>query len=183
MLDLILLLIFMVAAGIVAVEIKDLMASAIALGAVGFAVAIGFIRLAAPDLAIVQIVIEVLSVVFFVAVILKTTHADTTLGRKYVGGDVFSFIVFGLFALVFVYFGVQMLLELSVLAPMGRSLGPASLHYVQNAIEGMSETGSANVVTSVVLDYRGFDTLGEATVLFTSVIGVISLLRLEGRRK
>jgi multicomponent Na+:H+ antiporter subunit B len=182
-LDLILLLIFMVAAGIVAVEIRDLLSSAIALGAVGFAVAIGFIRLAAPDLAIVQVVIEVISVVFFVAIMLKTTHVDTTLGRKYLGGDIFSFVVFGLFALVFVYFGVQMLLELSVLAPIARPLGPASAHYVQNAVKGMTETGSANVVTSVVLDYRGFDTLGEATVLFTSVIGVISLLRIEGRKK
>jgi multisubunit Na+/H+ antiporter MnhB subunit len=34
------------------------------------------------------------------------------------------------------------------------------------------ETSANNVVTSVVFDYRGFDTLGEATVLFTAVVGV-----------
>jgi multisubunit Na+/H+ antiporter MnhB subunit len=39
------------------------------------------------------------------------------------------------------------------------------------------ETGADNGVTSVVFDYRGFDTLGEATVLFTAVAGVIVLFR------
>jgi multisubunit Na+/H+ antiporter MnhB subunit len=39
------------------------------------------------------------------------------------------------------------------------------------------ETGANNAVTSIVFDYRGFDTLGEATVLFTAVAGVIVLLR------
>ena len=40
-----------------------------------------------------------------------------------------------------------------------------------------SETGANNAVTSVVFDYRGFDTLGEATVLFTAVAGVIMIFR------
>jgi multisubunit Na+/H+ antiporter MnhB subunit len=39
------------------------------------------------------------------------------------------------------------------------------------------EVSANNVVTSVVFDYRGFDTLGEATVLFTAVIGVSVLFR------
>jgi multisubunit Na+/H+ antiporter MnhB subunit len=39
------------------------------------------------------------------------------------------------------------------------------------------ETGASNTVTSVVFDYRGFDTLGEATVLFTAVAGVILVFR------
>ena len=38
-------------------------------------------------------------------------------------------------------------------------------------------TGADNGVTSVVFDYRGFDTLGEATVLFTAVAGVILIFR------
>ena len=40
-----------------------------------------------------------------------------------------------------------------------------------------TETGADNGVTAVVFDYRGFDTLGEATVLFTAVAGVIVLFR------
>jgi len=39
------------------------------------------------------------------------------------------------------------------------------------------ETGADNGVTSVVFDYRGFDTLGEATVLFTAVASVILIFR------
>ena len=53
-------------------------------------------------------------------------------------------------------------------------------YIIQNAQE---ETGSNNVVTSVVFDYRGFDTLGEATILFTAVTGVLLLLRTEKRKK
>lgn len=40
-----------------------------------------------------------------------------------------------------------------------------------------AETGANNGVTAVVFDYRGFDTLGEATVLFTAVAGVILIFR------
>jgi len=37
---------------------------------------------------------------------------------------------------------------------------------------GQEETGNNNIVASIVFDYRGMDTLGEATVLFTAVIGI-----------
>ncbi|WP_457753121.1 hydrogen gas-evolving membrane-bound hydrogenase subunit E [Thermococcus sp.] len=46
------------------------------------------------------------------------------------------------------------------------------------------EASANNVVTSIVFDYRGFDTLGEATVLFTAVSGVLMVLRRkEGTKK
>lgn len=44
-------------------------------------------------------------------------------------------------------------------------------------------TGSANVVTSVVWDYRGYDTIGEATILFTAVCSVAMLFRIVRRRE
>ena len=47
-------------------------------------------------------------------------------------------------------------------------------HIIQNT---QNETGADNGVTAVVFDYRGFDTLGEATVLFTAVAGVILVFR------
>lgn len=47
-------------------------------------------------------------------------------------------------------------------------------YIIENA---QNETGANNAVTSVVFDYRGFDTLGEATVLFTAVAGVLLVLR------
>jgi multisubunit Na+/H+ antiporter MnhB subunit len=40
-----------------------------------------------------------------------------------------------------------------------------------------NETGTQNGVTSVVFDYRGFDTLGEATILFSAVTGVLLIFR------
>jgi len=42
---------------------------------------------------------------------------------------------------------------------------------------GPDETGGTNVVTDIVFDYRGYDTLGEATVLFTAIAGAVALLR------
>ncbi len=47
-------------------------------------------------------------------------------------------------------------------------------YYLRN---GQAETGANNIVTAVVFDYRGFDTLGEATVLFIAVLGVSLIFR------
>ena len=44
-------------------------------------------------------------------------------------------------------------------------------------IGAQEQTGANNAVTSVVFDFRGFDTLGEATILFTAVAGVLVLFR------
>lgn len=48
------------------------------------------------------------------------------------------------------------------------------LYYIENAQE---QTGANNVVTGILFDYRGFDTLGEATVLFIAVLGVGVIFR------
>ncbi len=55
--------------------------------------------------------------------------------------------------------------------------------YIAN---GTTETGSSNLVTSVVVNYRGFDTLGEVTVLFLAATGVgamINLLPEDGKKR
>lgn len=44
-------------------------------------------------------------------------------------------------------------------------------------VHGQEQTGANNIVTSVVFDFRGFDTIGEASVLFTAVFGVSVLFR------
>lgn len=55
---------------------------------------------------------------------------------------------------------------------------PASLHvspeYIQKTVD---DTATPNIVTSVLADYRGYDTLGETTVIFTAGIACILLLR------
>ena len=59
--------------------------------------------------------------------------------------------------------------------PVGRPLHAEMDDYM--LYEGQFETAANNIVTAVVFDYRGFDTLGEATVLITAVVGVMFVLR------
>jgi multicomponent Na+:H+ antiporter subunit B len=177
MIELYLFLGFMIVAAIVATEIKDLLAAVISLGAVGFSVAIMFIFLQAPDLAIVQIVVEVLTVVIFVAVILRTTHVDDTLGKKLAGTQVFAIVTFSVFALLFL---IAMIRTLDQIPRFGAPLMRVASEYIRM---GLSQAGGANLVADVILDFRALDTLGEATVLFTSVIGVVALMRATGRKK
>jgi multicomponent Na+:H+ antiporter subunit B len=55
---------------------------------------------------------------------------------------------------------------------------PAHLHVAPYYIEKtLSETGVINMVTAILASYRGYDTLGEVTVIFTAGVGVILLLR------
>ncbi len=42
---------------------------------------------------------------------------------------------------------------------------------------GQAQTAANNIVTSIVFDFRGFDTLGESVVLFTAVVGVGIMFR------
>ena len=58
--------------------------------------------------------------------------------------------------------------------PFGQPPSDMDDYIINNA---QSETGANNVVTSVVFDYRGYDTLGEATILFTAVTAVVMLFR------
>ena len=59
----------------------------------------------------------------------------------------------------------------------------ANLHVAPRYIEDSGrEVGVPNIVTSILASYRGYDTLGEVTVIFTAGIGVLILLG-RGRRK
>ncbi|MFW6238504.1 MAG: hydrogen gas-evolving membrane-bound hydrogenase subunit E, partial [Halanaerobiales bacterium] len=46
-------------------------------------------------------------------------------------------------------------------------------HYIEAGVE---ETGSYNLVTAILYDYRGFDSLGESTVIFAAVSGIVLIL-------
>lgn len=61
--------------------------------------------------------------------------------------------------------------------PFGYPPSQMDDYIIQNA---QGESGANSVVDTIVFDYRGFDTLGEATILFTAVTGVVMLFR---RRK
>lgn len=47
----------------------------------------------------------------------------------------------------------------------------------------MADRSAENAVTSIVFDFRGFDTLGEAAVLFTAATSVLALFREGGKKK
>jgi len=64
--------------------------------------------------------------------------------------------------------------------PFGAPKTKVGRHYID---EGIRETGAANIVTSVVVNYRGFDTLGEVTVLFIAAIGLGAVLTASGGEK
>jgi multisubunit Na+/H+ antiporter MnhB subunit len=75
------------------------------------------------------------------------------------------------FSIVVVFF----LFSIFLLHPFGK-LGQVQMDdYIITHTQ--NETGTNNGVTSVVFDYRGFDTLGEATILFSAVAGVLLLFR------
>lgn len=60
----------------------------------------------------------------------------------------------------------------------GDPASPASVHVSPRYIEkAMIETATPNMVTAVLADYRGYDTLGETVVIFTAGIACIILLR------
>jgi multicomponent Na+:H+ antiporter subunit B len=70
------------------------------------------------------------------------------------------------------------------LPAFGDPHAPIHTHVAPRYLEqGLAETGVPNIVTAVLASYRGFDTLGETTVVFTAGIGVIALLRRRPKRK
>ena len=64
--------------------------------------------------------------------------------------------------------------------PFGYPPSPMDDYIIENT---QSETGANSAVTAVVFDYRGYDTLGEATILFTAVTGVVMLFRRKKKEK
>ena len=166
------LLIFMIFAAIVAVEVKDLLSSVIGVGAVGFALCLAFLVLKAPDLAITQLVVEILCLIILIRATINKDLPLVIEGRWFFN-TVATFVFMG----VFLFFAWTAIKELP---PFGSPLMSVARKYLA---EGAAKTGAANLVSSVVLDFRAYDTLGEATVLFASVIGIMAVLRRPGRRK
>lgn len=71
-----------------------------------------------------------------------------------------------------------LLIGVNELPSFGKEDNPANNYvahkYIEDAVE---DTGGLNIVTGIILDYRAFDTFGEATVLFTGIIAVLIVLK------
>lgn len=170
-----LLILLTVIAAIITVLTPNLLYAVISVGAVGFLLAIVFLFLAAPDVAIVQIGVEVVSLVILIR---------ATLGREKQTPKVTNPVVGVSFAVAFVavigLFGIQILNQFPEfgIPVMERFTDAPSQAYLQT---GLAETGAPNLVTAVLLDFRAWDTLGEATVLFCAALGTVAILRRSAR--
>jgi multicomponent Na+:H+ antiporter subunit B len=165
---------FMVIGAIYAIHAKDLLSAVIACGIVGYGLVICFLLLKAPDLAIVQIVVDTMSLIIMVTVVLNTSREEPYYGLDSRGRTLAVAALALIIALLY-YF----VISTGHLDAFGESHLRMSEAYMNGAAE---KTGSANLVTGVVFDFRGYDTLGEATVLVTAVLGVIAILRLKGKK-
>jgi multisubunit Na+/H+ antiporter MnhB subunit len=157
---------------IIAIEIRNILASVIAAGAVGMALSILFLFLGAPDIAITQVVVEI---IVLIVLIRSTVSLDNTSPTKH--RDTFailsSLIFFGLF-LVFAFMAFQ------GLPKFGEPLMKVASNYLRDSV---TQTGASNVVMGIILDYRAYDTLGEATVIFTAILGSFIVLRAKGKKR
>jgi multicomponent Na+:H+ antiporter subunit B len=179
------LLVFMIIGAVYALFAKDLLSALISCGIVGYGLVICFLLLKAPDLAIVQIVVETITLIIMVAIVLDSTREELKesivireKGIPFINARyVFNVLTVAVLTLFFQFFFSQ---AIDKLEPLGQHVTRMASGYMEGAAE---KTGSANLVTGIIFDFRGYDTLGEATILFTAVIGVLTILRLKGRKE
>jgi multisubunit Na+/H+ antiporter MnhB subunit len=165
---------FMILGALYAIHAKDLLSSVIACAIVGYGLVICFLLLRAPDLAIVQIVIDTITLIIMVAVVINSSREESY--SKLDTQGYISAVTGILIIVILLYFFAVSIQTLDV-------LGNSSLRMAKYYIEGAAQkTGSANLVTGVVFDFRGYDTMGEAVVLVTAVLGVLTILRLKGKK-
>lgn len=131
-------------------------------GVVGFAMTLWFFTLGAADVALTQLLVEVLTVVVIVLVLRRLPPAMRRVRRRRAA----------LSALLAAGAGIATFL--GVLAFTGRrELSDAGAFFLQ---EAEAITGGTNVVNTILVDFRAFDTLGELTVLGVAGLSVIVLL-------
>ena len=153
-----------VCVGTVAViRARSRLGAVVAAGIVGFTVGVFFLSLGAVDVALTQLLVEILTVVVLVFVLarLPRDFRPTSVLRRRSAG------------LVAVLAGVAA--TAATLAFTGRRpLSPAGEYYLTTTQE---ETGADNVVNSILVDFRAFDTMGELVVLATAALSILALVR------
>jgi multicomponent Na+:H+ antiporter subunit A len=153
----------MVVAAVSAVLSGRRLPAVLFLGGVGYGVAVLFVLQGAPDLALTQLLIETLSLVIFALVLRKLPPRFT---RRPVGPTrVFRVAIAG---------GVGLMMTLFTLVATGaRVAEPISGEFLARSLP---EAEGRNVVNVILVDFRGFDTMGEIVVLLVAALGIISLV-------
>jgi len=132
------------------------------LSVVGLVVSLAFAHFSAPDLAMTQLVVEVVSIILMILALFfmpqKTSRASS-------GHRVFRDIIIASFI-----GGIVATLNFAILTSPFESI---SDFFLANAKSG---GGGTNVVNVILVDFRGFDTLGEITVLAIAAAGIHKLL-------
>jgi multicomponent Na+:H+ antiporter subunit A len=135
------------------------------LGSIGYSIAILFLLYSAPDLAMTQFAVETLTVILFVLVIYRLPKFRQLSSRRRRLRDV----------TIAVLSGAMMTVLMLVVSWHGQDSQLAD-YFMQSSL---SQAFGRNVVNVILVDFRGFDTLGEITVLAVAAIGVYALLRSE----
>ncbi|MCH7406779.1 putative monovalent cation/H+ antiporter subunit A [Belliella aquatica] len=157
--------IIMAASIIFTVFSKSRLVAVASLGVIGYAICLIFLFYSAPDLAMTQFSIDTLTVILFVLVIYNLPKYKSFSKKRVRIRD----------GILSIFFGTLIaLLTLEVLSePLNRE---TSKYYAENAY--ILAKGK-NVVNVILVDFRGFDTIVEITVLVIAAIGVFSLLKLR----
>lgn len=138
--------------------------SILALGVQGTAVALIFLLFGAPDLAFTQLMVEILSVVIL-ALVMTRLNLDERDHRPFedLARDGTLAVVCGV--------GVSLLLMVVLSGTLDTRLSDFFIATSVPIAHG------ANIVNVILVDYRGFDTLGEISVLMAAGISIMVLLR------
>jgi multicomponent Na+:H+ antiporter subunit A len=138
------------------------------LSTVGYGMAALFVLQGAPDLALTQAAIETLSTVLFVLVLRKLPDRFERRSSPFTRGvRIVIAVAVGLTVFAF-----------AIVARQARTAEPVSSEMIDRAVP---DADGRNVVNVILVDFRGFDTLGEITVLVAASIGAVALAR-AGRR-
>jgi len=141
-------------------------------GTVGVCLSIGFIMLKAPDLAMTQLIVEILLVIIQIrATISKDVRFISS--KKEFG--IFLVVIGGL--AVFINLADEVVNNLPI---FGKPILWVSQTYLSNAL---NNGNVQNIVSKISLDYRVYDTFGAMIALFTAVIGVLAIGRQRSQEK
>ncbi|MCB9076815.1 MAG: putative monovalent cation/H+ antiporter subunit A [Anaerolineaceae bacterium] len=135
------------------------------LGVVGFSIALLFVLFGAPDLAMTQFSIETLSVILLVLVLYKLPTFTNFSTRYERVRDLIISLTCGIL--------ITTLVLIETALPINSRLTP---YFAENSL--LLARGH-NVVNVILVDFRGFDTMGEITVLGMAALGVYGLLKLR----
>ncbi len=141
------------------------LAAIVALGVVGYSVALIFVFFGAPDLAMTQFLVETLTVVLFVFVFYRLPTQQRISSFPARVRDAAIAVTVGCIVTGLVLFTTE--------TSRNREL---TEYYVAHSVP---EAHGRNIVNVILVDFRALDTLGEITVLVLAAVGVYSLIKLR----